>query len=122
MPKEPLYLEIDPVPAPRQVRSDTWDPSPSVLRYRAFRDTLRYLTNRHQYVLGDELHIEFFLAMPPSWSKKKREAMYLKPHQQKPDTDNLVKAFCDAMTDEDSGVWHIDAAKYWSEKGGILIK
>lgn len=35
-------------------------------------------------------------AMPKSWSKKKRAAMAGKPHTQKPDLSNLVKAIEDA--------------------------
>jgi Holliday junction resolvase RusA-like endonuclease len=35
--------------------------------------------------------------MPESWSKKKKERMNLKPHQQTPDADNLFKAFTDTL-------------------------
>lgn len=59
--------------------------------------------------------------MPPSWSDKKRSAMNGKPHQQKPDKDNLEKALLDAIFDDDSRVWDGRVTKVWGEVGQIKI-
>ena len=45
-----------------------------------------------------------------------------KPHQQKPDFDNLIKALSDAIHKEDSGIWDCRVTKVWAEEGAIEIK
>ena len=61
--------------------------------------------------------------MPKSWSKKKKAELIGSPHfQQTPDTDNLCKACLDALIEQDCRVWHLEAKKYWSEKGRIKIE
>jgi len=44
-----------------------------------------------------------------------------KPHQQKPDIDNLVKSLLDAVLDDDSSVYEIRAVKFWGEVGSFFI-
>lgn len=110
---------LEPCPAPRQVRSDTWNPSRAVLKYRAFKDEAR---EAGLTVPETSAWIKFYIAMPPSWSKKKRDEMLGQPHQQKPDIDNLVKAVLDAIYESDCHVWDIRASKFWGEKGQIIIE
>lgn len=112
-----MQYEITPVPAPRQVRSDTWKPRPMVLRYRAFKDHVRLLNVKVES--GDE--IVFTLPMPPSWSKKKKREMDGQPHTQRPDLDNLLKALLDAIYTEDCHIWKLTVSKVWGSKGGIEI-
>ena len=109
---------ITPMGKPRMTRADKWKKRPEVLRYRAFCDRVR--------LLGVELpeagaHVTFILPMPPSWSKKKRQAMVGKPHQQKPDKDNLEKALMDAIYADDSHIWDSRVTKLWGEEGQIII-
>lgn len=108
---------IQPVPKPRQTRSDKWKQRPCVMRYRAFADSVR----KSGVEIGDTVGVTFFLPMPPSWSKKKRKEMDGRAHQQKPDIDNLVKALLDAVFDDDSHVYFVRAEKYWSESGSFQI-
>lgn len=110
--------QIEPVPAPRQVRSDTWRPSPAVVRYRQFKDEVRRLGIQ---VPEAGATIVFYLTMPPSWSQKKRREMAGRPHQQKPDVDNLLKALLDAIFENDCQVWDIRAIKFWSPEGMIKV-
>lgn len=117
-----IRLHLDPVAAPRQTQRDRWSPSEPVLRYRAFCDDLGVLANQAGWTLGDTLDVVFHIAMPPSWSNKKRLAMEGQPHQQKPDTDNLVKALCDCLTTDDSHVWSIRAEKRWAVEGAIEVE
>jgi len=109
---------ITPMGKPRMTRADKWKKRPEVLRYRAFCDHVR--------LLGVELpeagaHITFILPMPPSWSKKKRQEMTGKPHQQKPDKDNLEKALMDAIYADDAHIWDSRVTKRWGEEGQIVI-
>lgn len=108
---------ITPVPKPRQTRSDKWKQRPCVMRYREFADQVRSAGLE----ISDTLNVVFYLPMPASWSKEKREEMYLQPHQQKPDIDNLVKALLDAVFDDDSHIYKIRAVKFWDEVGSFFI-
>jgi Holliday junction resolvase RusA-like endonuclease len=110
---------ITPVSKPRQTQADRWKKRPAVIRYRAFADELR-LKYPHEMPLN--VHLTFHMPMPKSWSKRKRAEMVGKPHQQKPDLDNLQKAVWDALLEEDSIVWRCVAEKYWGVEGSIEIK
>ncbi|KNE88062.1 hypothetical protein PSTG_18543, partial [Puccinia striiformis f. sp. tritici PST-78] len=60
-------------------------------------------------------HVTFVLPMPDSWSKKKRTEMAGKPHQQKPDKDNLEKALLDAIFEDDCRILDGRVTKVWGE-------
>ena len=70
-----------------------------------------------------DLDIKFVIPMPTSWSEKKRVEMDGKPHTQRPDLDNLIKAFKDALLIEDSHVhtYH-NMKKTWGRNGAIILK
>ena len=117
-----MIWQINPVSKPRQTVSDRWKQRPCVMKYRAYADELRTLAKEHDYVLGESLTVVFVMPMPKSWSKKKRLEMRAKPHQQRPDLDNLCKAFMDALAKEDSHVWRFEIVKkVWGKEGNIII-
>ncbi len=110
---------VVPMGKPRMTRADKWKKRPEVLRYRAFCDHVR--------LLGVKLpeansHITFILPMPKSWSKKKRAEMNGKPHQSKPDKDNLEKALLDALFEDDAHIWDSRVTKLWGEVRQIIIR
>lgn len=111
-------LNVVPVPKPRQTRSDKWKKRPCVMRYRAFADAVRD-GGLHLPVSGAT--VKFYLPMPTSWSKKRREEMRGRPHQQRSDLDNLVKSLMDALFADDCRVWDIHVQKFWAEDGRIEI-
>ena len=111
--------KITPVGKPRMTRADKWRKRPEVLRYRAFCDEVR--------LLGVDLpesgsHVTFILPMPASWSKKKRAELNGRPHQQKPDVDNLTKSLLDALFEDDAYIWDVRVSKLWGEVGRIIIE
>ena len=114
---------VVPCPKPRMTRSDKWKERPAVVRYRQFADTLRAWASDNGFEPPEAgLSMTFFLPMPPSWSKKKRAAMEGKPHQQKPDKDNLEKAVWDAFFGDDSRVWQTRTVeKRWARNGAIIF-
>lgn len=126
-----IYLEIDPVPAPRMTDSDRWKTQNSknpkyeqricVTRYFAYKNAIQWLCKKNKYQLGEKLHIIFIIEMPKSWSEKKRKEYDQSFHKQRPDLDNLLKGFCDSFGADDSFVCSIHAEKIWSYKGGIII-
>lgn len=116
-------FHITPVPAPRMVHSDKWSKRPVVLRYFKYRDELRLTANLHGYYVDPELSLTFIMPMPRSWTKKKKEVMMGQPHTTRPDLDNLLKAFKDALCGEDSFVHtYKDISKVWGPAGGIRVK
>ena len=117
-----MEIDINPVSAPRQNRSDRWRKRPVVLRYRAYSDALRQACLKEDFILGEAIYMEFHIPMPQSWSKKKKARMVGTFHQQRPDTDNLCKGIQDSLLPEDCKVWHLEAKKFWSKEGRIVLK
>ena len=114
-------FDIAPTPAPRQNKRDTFKPSPSVLRYRAFRDEVALKIKVPPPL--EFYHVVFLLAMPASWSHLKKRQHVGKPHLVKPDKDNLEKALIDALyrNADDAHVWNSASTKLWAYDGTIVI-
>lgn len=115
-----LSLAVNPLGKPRMTQRDRWKQRPAVIRYHQYCDDLR--EKLPGYELPARLTLTFYLPMPPSWSKKKRRDSIGKPHDQKPDIDNLSKAFMDAFKSEDKHVSVLHAEKYWAQVGGIGLQ
>ena len=88
------------------------------MKYRDFKD--QCWADGIELPLSDA-KITFYVKMPRSWSKKKKEQANLQPHQQTPDLDNFVKALFDAVYDDDSLIWSFYAKKLWAYEGSIEI-
>ena len=114
-------FDIAPTPAPRQTKRDTFKPSPSVLRYRAFRDDVALKIKVPPPL--EFFHVVFLLAMPASWSHLKKRQHVGKPHLVKPDKDNLEKALIDAIyrDTDDAHVWNSASTKLWAYDGAIVL-
>lgn len=111
-------IQINPIPKPRQTRSDKWKERPAVMAYRVFADELRL---KYKQQLPPKFNICFILPMPDSWSEKKKKEMNGKPHQQRPDLDNLVKSIGDSLCEDDSYIYQVYMIKLWGYKGSIEI-
>ena len=138
-------LDIPPCPKPRMTKADRWRKRPSVLKFFAFRDAVKdYIYREEQgcfqhigtnlmikkgktvFIAGaklefDTFEIEFHVPMPQSWSKKKKADMNKRPHQQRPDLDNYLKAWKDSVYEEDAVVWRVKASKLWTDGAGHII-
>ena len=119
--REDIYLPVTPYGKPRMTRRDQWAKRPAVIRYRAFCDAVRAAWPAGIPYPAAGAHVTFWLPMPKSWSKRKRDAMRGQPHQQKPDRDNLEKALMDAMCEDDAHVWDGRTTKRWADTGYITI-
>lgn len=113
-----MLIHLNPRPKPRMVQSDKWRKRPVVQKYWEYKDALR---KEYPHELPESLYLSFAIQMPKSWTKRKKEQLRHKPHQQKPDVDNLVKAVMDCLSDEDSGVYKVHAQKYWADEGSVQI-
>jgi Holliday junction resolvase RusA-like endonuclease len=68
-------------------------------------------------------HVVFYIPVPKTWKKYKKEAMHMQLHQSRPDVDNLLKSFLDSLMAEDKSIADIRVTKKWvnQEKGYIEI-
>lgn len=110
-----MYIPVTPIAKPRMTQSDKWKQRPAVMKYRDYKDKLR----ESGVVATETMWLVFAIPMPQSWSLKKKAAHMSQPHRQKPDIDNLVKGFLDALLVEDEAVWEVHAMKIWGYEGGI---
>lgn len=121
-------FDIEPVAAVRTSRGDVvmarrGNPRPAIARYYVFREQLNILALQQNFVMPEfGYRLVFHLPMPASWSAKKRREMCGQPHQQRPDKDNLEKAFLDALLEEDSHIWDGRVTKLWAETGHIILE
>ena len=113
-----ITINVEPCSKPRMTQADKWKKRPSVVKFFAFRDAIKQ-SSVHNIAL-ESFDIEFYIQMPKSWSKKKKELYNDKPHKQRPDLDNYIKAWCDSVFEEDSVVWRFKASKRWTDKPGHI--
>lgn len=112
-------------------KSYIWAPTESWKKYCAFKDAIAALVADKVWPLtllpGD--HVVFHMPMPQSWSQKKKLAHDGEPHEAKPDLDNLIGGFFDAMFPGQSkggkGDQHMHTLgsmkKVWAWEGAIEI-
>ena len=117
-----IVFRVVPVGKPRSTRF-TDRQAPALVRYRLFRDALQGAAAKEGFVPPEAgASLVFYLPMPRSWSEREKRAMDGQPHQQKPDKDNLEKAFWDALLGEDSRIWHTASVeKRWAREGRIEV-
>lgn len=113
---------VAPIGKPRMTRSDRWRQRPAVLRYFAFKDELRALAQTYNFVPTDDMKVTFGIPMPKSYGKAKRQFLLGQRHTLKPDVDNLIKSFLDALLDDDSGISSVCIKKVWSDEGYIEVE
>jgi len=118
-----LVIEIEPMGAPRTTRNSRFNPTKSnaIDRYVATTTKIREDCALLGYKLGAVLNVRFEISMPKSWSDKKRAQHAGRPHQSKPDLDNMIKLVMDAFKGDDSHVHTITARKIWATTGRIVI-
>jgi Holliday junction resolvase RusA-like endonuclease len=116
--RQVIRINVEPCSKPRMTRADKWKKRPSVVKFFAFRDAIK-LSSIHNITMTS-FEIEFNIAMPKSWSKKKKALHDGSPHLQRPDLDNYIKAWCDSVFQEDSVVWRIKATKRWTSSPGYI--
>jgi Holliday junction resolvase RusA-like endonuclease len=106
----------EPMGKPRMTQRDKWQKRPCVIRYRLYCDKIREAAGKiPENPLA--VHIKAFVGMPPSWSKKKKLEMIGQRHRARPDWDNIGKAICDALFEEDSCIAVGIAEKFWCLEG-----
>lgn len=128
-----FYLfDIIPMGAVRMTKSDTWKLNPnhadpkkrqrkSVTKYFEFKNNIKFQAEKMNIEIKDTLDIVFVVPIPDSFSDKKKAQLNATPCKKRPDIDNYVKAFLDALKKEDGDVWNIKAIKVYGFKGAIIL-
>lgn len=96
-----------------------------ILRYFNFKRSLKAEAEKQRFLFPEEgAWIKFYLPMPKSWSKKRRNEKCFTQHKSQPDTDNLIKAISDSLFSNDSRLSDYRATKFWydSKEGFIEIE
>ena len=130
--REFYIFEVTPMGAVRMTKRDRIFTNPNhadpkkrqrevVTRYFKFQNDIWDEYTKKIFEFPENLEVVFCIAMPTSWSEKKKQRMNRKPCKTRPDIDNLVKALMDALKIEDGNVWKITAEKRYSYKGSIII-
>ena len=116
-----MIIKVAPHTKPRMTIRDRWAKRKCVISYFNFRDQIKEAILNEK--ISDRLDITFLVAMPKSWSKKKRLLLAGKPKKTRPDLDNYIKGLLDATHEEDATIWDITARKLWTESttGSIII-
>ncbi|MEM9213946.1 MAG: RusA family crossover junction endodeoxyribonuclease [Cyanobacteria bacterium P01_F01_bin.150] len=122
------HLPIKPCPKPRETVSDRWNKRPCVQRHREFRDSVNRFMSDHSIkpeTLPERLTVIFYLPFPKSKPKKWKAENNGQGHKQRPDADNLVKAFLDAWFRDaecdDSHIWDVRGVKVWAYEPAIEV-
>ena len=112
-------IEIDPKSAPRLTQNNLW--TPLAKNYMKWKHDFKILCLKSGLPRTfNKVKIDFHIAMPKSWSITKKKYQAETPHMQKPDIDNLFKAVCDALLDEDGFIYEIHVQKFWSSGNGRI--
>lgn len=80
-------------------------------RYQNYKSALGFITNSKKFILpGSGTKILFYI-------ETKEQERWGKPHQMKPDTDNLVKGLKDGICRTDQHIWNYELEKRWCPIG-----
>lgn len=76
-------------------------------KYNDYKASLLTIAKHNKVSFPEQgLEINFYLPVPKTWSKWKKNNSHLKLHNSKPDLSNLLKAAEDALLKEDKYIAH----------------
>ena len=108
-----FLLEIPPMAAPRLPNKMRF--SPQGKKYFAWKNSLAWHAKIANYEVWPGDSITFFVGA-------RKRGPQSGPHQVRPDLDNYLKAFLDALCEDDAHIWEISARKAWSDLGYIFVE
>ncbi len=85
-------------------------------RYNNYKIELLAEAKRNRFVMpASGMSVTFYFPIPKTWSKKKKKQYHGSLMQSRPDIDNVIKGFFDALVSEDKYIAHISATKRWAD-------
>jgi Holliday junction resolvase RusA-like endonuclease len=92
-----------------------------ILKYWDYKRALKILADEQKFIMPIEgAHIRFFIGMPKSWAKKKKNEKCFTLMGSKPDLDNLVKGYLDSLMVEDESICDYRASKHYYSGSGYI--
>lgn len=106
----------DPMGKPRMTQRDVWKKREVVVRYRAYADAIREACGP---VPENPVAVSVmaYIAMPASWSERKRARYDGTINRQRPDYDNISKSIGDSLFEDDSILGLGSCVKFWCREG-----
>ncbi len=118
-----VNFPVSPFAKPRMTQRDRWKKRPVVVKYHIYKDSMKHYANEFNYCVDETLSLTFIIPFPKSYSNKKKNELRGQPHRLRPDLDNLLKAFKDALCKEDSYIHtYQNINKIWGDDGQIIVK
>lgn len=116
-------IYVTPIGKPRMVKSDSWKKRKCVQKYWKFKDTIQQYANSMKKVKNPSVisWVAYF-PFPKSYTAKQRSELKGKPHQIKPDKDNIEKAIFDALLKNDQCIYAGTGIKLWDDGNGARIE
>lgn len=109
-----MVIPLRPFPAPRMTRYSKF--TDRAQQYARWKRDVSWFCKINGFSLPDSqlnLSFRFQTRHPGRWGE---------PHSFKPDLDNLVKAFFDALCSRDQTVTQFSCDKKWSERDEIIVE
>lgn len=92
-----------------------------MLKWLNYKVALKAVSDLEKFVFPEEGgYFKFFIEMPPSWARKKKNRMEFEMNKQRPDATNYFKAMEDSILKEDSGVCDYRVSKFWTSGRGHI--
>lgn len=92
-------------------------------RYNKFKVSVLALAKSQNFKPVEQgMHIIFYMPVPQSWRKHKKESMHLKLHTSRPDIDNCLKAILDGWLVEDNFIADLRVTKKWVNQDNGYIE
>lgn len=92
-----------------------------ILKYWDYKRALKELADEQKFVMPKEGgFIRFYIGMPKSWSKKKKNEKCFTLMSEKPDLDNMIKGILDSLMPEDKSITDFRASKFYYSGSGYI--
>ena len=116
-------IKVTPLGKPRMTQRDQWKTRACVLRYRDFCDKLRGDLGLKGKLKTAPVRVDWvaYFPIPETVSALTRANMAGRPHQAKPDRDNVDKGILDALFADDSSAASGMIEKRWDDGNGPRI-
>lgn len=122
-------LNIEPMGAVRMTNRGKFVKG-NAQRYLSYKKQIAWqLSAQHKgqpITTACRVNIIFCMPIPASYSKKKKAELPGRPHDKKPDIDNLIKGAFDAANGiiwaDDNRVIEVKALKVYAEQPGIILE
>lgn len=120
----PNYVTFEVNPMVPSKNKSKWAPESSRQKaYVKYKNRLASIAKAKHFKIGNAIKVVFIIPISPTLTPKDQIEFIGQPHLTgKHSLPKLVEGIKEALIPEGSDLYRVDCAKYWGEKGKILIK